>query len=124
MKVRKNKELSDQLEYVNTGCDLKLDNFEGPIELLWHMIKDAKMEIFEVKLADMTEQYLEYMSGLDELDLEKASDFIDIAATLIEIKSKSLLPNEDEQPVKKTIPRQCYFLELKNMISFKVLSQI
>lgn len=95
MKVRKNKELTEQLEYVNTGYEFKLDNFEGPVELLWHMIKDAQLEIFEVKLADMTEQYLEYMSGLEELDLEKASDFIDIAATLIEIKSKSLIPNEE-----------------------------
>lgn len=113
MKVRKNKELSDQLEYVNTGCDLKLDNFEGPIELLWHMIKDAQMEIFEVKLADMTEQYLEYMSGLDELDLEKASDFIDIAATLIEIKSKSLLPNEDEQTSEENDSEAMLLLRIK-----------
>lgn len=95
MKIRKNKELTEQLEYINTGYELKLDNFEGPIELLWHMIKDSQMEIFEVKLADMTEQYLEYMGGLDQLDLEKASDFIDIAATLIEIKSKLLLPNDE-----------------------------
>lgn len=113
MKVRKNKELSDQLEYVNTGCDLKLDNFEGPIELLWHMIKDAQMEIFEVKLADMTEQYLEYMSGLDRLDLEKASDFIDIAATLIEIKSKSLLPNEDEQTSEENDSEAMLLLRIK-----------
>jgi len=95
MKVRKNKELTEQLEFVDTGYEFKLDNFEGPIELLWHMIKDAELEIFEVKLADMTEQYLDYMNGLEELDLEKASDFIDIAATLIEIKSKYLLPNDD-----------------------------
>ena len=50
---------------------IKIDNFEGPIELLWHMIKETKLEITEVKLADMTEQYLEYMAGLDEIDLEK-----------------------------------------------------
>ena len=124
MKVRKNKELSDQLEYVNTGCDLKLDNFEGPIELLWHMIKDAKMEIFEVKLADMTEQYLEYMSGLDELDLEKASDFIDIAATLIEIKSKSLLPkvkveDENEEDIENKLKlRLIEYKQIKAVSSF------
>ena len=90
MKTEKNKELIDQLEFVDTGCDIKLSNFEGPIELLWHMIKETKIEITEVKLSDMTEQYLEYMAGLDELDMEKASDFIQIAATLIEIKSKSI----------------------------------
>ena len=96
MKVEKDKELLNQLNYVDTGYEFKLDNFEGPIELLWHMIKETKLEITEVKLADMTEQYLDYMAGLDEIDLEKASDFIDIAATLIEIKSKSLLPREEE----------------------------
>jgi segregation and condensation protein A len=99
MRVKKNKEITDQLELVNTGYEFKLENFEGPIELLWHMIKDAQLEISEVKLADMTEQYLEYMGGVDELDLEKASDFIEIAATLIEIKSKSILPDDQtEQP--------------------------
>ena len=96
MKVEVNKDLLEQLNYINTGYEFRLDNFSGPIELLWHMIKETKLEITEVKLADMTEQYLDYMSGLDELDLEKASDFIDIAATLIEIKSKSLLPREEE----------------------------
>lgn len=96
MKVEKNKELTDQLESFDTGVEFNLDNFHGPIELLWHMIKETKLEISEVKLADLTEQYLEYMAGLDELDMDKASDFIEVAATLIEIKSKSLLPREEE----------------------------
>ncbi|NCB48636.1 MAG: hypothetical protein EOM55_03350 [Clostridia bacterium] len=113
MRIRKNKELSEQLEYVNTGYEFKLDNFEGPIELLWHMIKDAQMEIFEVKLADMTEQYLDYMSGLAELDLEKASDFIDIAATLIEIKSKSLLPNDEQQEDDENTSEAMLLLRIK-----------
>ncbi len=113
MKAVKNKELTEQLEYINTGVDLKLDNFEGPIELLWRMIKDAKMEIFEINLADMTEQYLEYMSGLDELDLEKASDFIDIAATLIEIKSKSLLPNIEEEGEEENDSEALLLLRIK-----------
>ena len=55
MKVEKDKELLNQLNYVDTGYEFKLDNFEGPIELLWHMIKETKLEITEVKLADMTE---------------------------------------------------------------------
>ena len=77
----------------------KLENFEGPLALLLEIIRKNKMDIEEVKLADLTSQYLEYMDQLDTLDMEKASEFITIAATLIEIKSKSLLPRlEEENP--------------------------
>ena len=97
MKEKKDNAVLEQLIAVDTGCSFRLENFEGPLDLLLHLIKDAKLEISEVKLADITDQYLEYMAGLDELDLEKASDFIDLAATLIEIKSKSLLPRMEEE---------------------------
>ena len=85
----------------DVGYKFKLDNFEGPLDLLLHLIKESKMDISEVKLADITEQYLEYMQNIDELDMEKAAEFITVAATLIEIKSKYLLPREvpeDDQP--------------------------
>lgn len=74
----------------------KLDNFEGPLDLLLHLIKEAKMDIATVKLADITEQYLNYMQDLKNIDMDRASEFITIAATLIEIKSKKLLPVEQE----------------------------
>ncbi|MBE7075691.1 MAG: segregation/condensation protein A [Clostridiales bacterium] len=74
----------------------KLDNFEGPLDLLLHLIKDAKLDIATVKLADITEQYLEYMQDIKSVDMDKASEFITVAATLIEIKSKSVLPVEKE----------------------------
>ena len=77
----------------------KLENFEGPLDLLLHLIKDAKLDIATVKLADITEQYLEYMQDIKNVDMDKASEFITVAATLIEIKSKSMLPVEkDEEP--------------------------
>lgn len=75
----------------------KLDNFEGPLDLLLHLIKDAKLDIATVKLADITEQYLEYMQDIKSVDMDKASEFITVAATLIEIKSKKALPVEQEQ---------------------------
>ena len=74
----------------------KLDNFEGPLDLLLHLIKEAKLDIATVKLADITEQYLEYMQDIKNVDMDKASEFITVAATLIEIKSKSVLPVEQE----------------------------
>ncbi|MDE6583498.1 MAG: segregation/condensation protein A, partial [Clostridia bacterium] len=75
----------------------KLDNFEGPLDLLLHLIKEAKLDITTVKLADITEQYLEYMQDIKNVDMDKASEFITVAATLIEIKSKSVLPVEQEE---------------------------
>ena len=75
----------------------KLDNFEGPLDLLLHLIKDAKLDIATVKLADITEQYLEYMQDIKNIDMDKASEFITVAATLIEIKSKSVLPVEQDE---------------------------
>lgn len=97
MKEKKDARVTEQLASYDTGYDFKLSNFEGPLDLLLHLIKDDKIEITEVKLAEVTNQYLEYMVGLDELDLEKASDFIEIAATLIEMKSKILLPTMVEE---------------------------
>ena len=97
MKEKKDARVTEQLAAYDTGCDFKLSNFEGPLDLLLHLIKDDKIEITEVKLAEVTNQYLEYMVGLDELDLEKASDFIEIAATLIEMKSKNILPTMVEE---------------------------
>ncbi len=75
----------------------KLDNFEGPLDLLLHLIKEAKLDITSVRLADITEQYLEYMQDIKNVDMDKASEFITVAATLIEIKSKSVLPVEQEE---------------------------
>lgn len=74
----------------------KIENFEGPLDLLLQLIKQSKLSIEEVKLSDITEQYLKVIEQLSKVDMENASEFIDIAATLIEIKSKSLLPRLDE----------------------------
>lgn len=88
----------------------KLDNYEGPLDLLLDLIKQSKMDIMDVKLADITDQYMLYMQELENLDMETASEFITVAATLLEIKSKSLLPKveeveeqDEEDPEKKLL---------------------
>jgi len=90
------KKESEQMNFLDEKYRFKLENFEGPLDLLLHLIKSSKMDIMEVKLADITEQYLEYMVDVSNIDMEKASEFIAMAATLIEIKSKHLLPIEQE----------------------------
>ena len=88
----------------------RLDQFEGPLDLLLHLIKTTKIDIFEVSLSSITEQYLEYMKQIDDLDMEKASEFIDMSATLLEIKSRHLLPTDpietDEEDPEVRLKRQ------------------
>ncbi len=74
----------------------KLDNFEGPLDLLLHLIKEAKIEIKDVFVSQVTEQFLEYIEGVECLDVDKASEYLNMAATLLEIKSKSILPKIEE----------------------------
>ncbi len=75
----------------------KLENFEGPLDLLLHLIKEAKIEIKDVFVSQVTEQFLQYIDGLSFMDVDKASEYLNMAATLLEIKSKSILPVLDEE---------------------------
>jgi len=81
----------------NNGLTFKIENFEGPLDLLLQLIKQSKLGIDEIKLSEITEQYLQIIEQLSKVDMENASEFIEVAATLIEIKSKSLLPRLQEE---------------------------
>lgn len=78
------------------SLNIRIENFEGPFDLLLHLIKKNKMDISDIKIYEITNQYLEYIHTMEEMDLEITSEFIVIAATLIEIKSKLLLPKQKE----------------------------
>jgi len=71
---------------------VKLQNFEGPLDLLLFLIKKNEVDIYDIPIADITSQYLEYVEIIKLLDLESAGEFILLAATLIRIKAKMLLP--------------------------------
>lgn len=75
---------------------IKLPVFEGPLDLLLHLIKENKVDIYDIPISLITHQYLEYLEMMKELDLEIAGDFLVMAATLIQIKSRMLLPPEEE----------------------------
>lgn len=85
-----------------TKYDLKLDNFEGPLDLLVYLIDKNKMDIYEVKISDITDQYVEYLREQEELNLEIASEFVVMASTLVLLKSKSLLPKDVEDEAELT----------------------
>jgi segregation and condensation protein A len=74
-----------------------LPKFEGPLDLLLYLIRKEEMDIFDIKIYEITHQYLEYIKMLRELDLEVAGDFISMASTLIHIKSRMLLPQYNDQ---------------------------
>lgn len=71
--------------------------FEGPMDLLMHLIEKNEIDIYDIPISVITEQYIEYIKSLQELDLEVTSEFIVMAATLIEIKSKMLLPKTENE---------------------------
>jgi segregation and condensation protein A len=81
-----------------TTYSVKLQVFEGPLDLLLHLIRTHKLDIWDIPIAGITEQYLEYLALMESLDLDVASDFIVMAATLMEIKSRMLLPRPDPIP--------------------------
>lgn len=74
--------------------ELRLDNFEGPLDLLCYLIDKNKMDIYKVNISDIAEQYIQYLQKQEELNLEIASEFLVMASTLLLIKSKGLLPKE------------------------------
>lgn len=71
-----------------------LNAFEGPLDLLLHLIERAKVDIYDIPISEITDQYMEYLSQMNELDLGVASEFLVMASTLLEIKSKMLLPSK------------------------------
>jgi segregation and condensation protein A len=74
---------------------VKLDMFEGPLDLLLHLIREHQVEILDIPISSITEEYLRYLALMQELDLDVAGEFLLMAATLIHIKSKMLLPPEE-----------------------------
>ena len=75
---------------------IKLENFEGPLDLLCALIEKNKMNIYDIKIEEITDQYIEYLKKMEEMNLEIASEFLIMASTLLYLKSRNLLPNKEE----------------------------
>src|SRR3972149_11906393 len=93
----------DKLENYSTdinqksGYSIKIENFEGPLELLLHLIKKDEFDIYDIPIAQITKQYLEYIELMEVLDLDVAGEFIVMAATLMRIKAQMLLPKSADE---------------------------
>lgn len=90
----------------NNGPQLHLRDFEGPLDLLLTLIEQSKLDIMDIPIAELTRQYMAYLDGLDELDVEQASEFLLIAADLLRLKSRLLMPKEDTEQSDLDDPRQ------------------
>ena len=102
---------------------IKIENFEGPLDLLLHLIDKNKVNINDVKISDITQQYINYLDEMESLNLDIASEFLIMASTLIYIKSKSLLPEEsieednltEEELIRRIIEYKKYKDIVKNL---------
>ncbi|NFR05055.1 segregation/condensation protein A [Clostridium botulinum] len=108
------------------SLNIKIENFEGPFDLLLHLIKKNEMDIYNIRIYEITTQYLKYLNSMKELDLEVTSEFIVIAAILLEIKSKLLLSkqeteeneDDDEESRKELINTLLEYKKFKQIAKF------
>ena len=99
-----------------------IDSFEGPLDLLLHLIKQSDISIFDINIEDITKQYLDYINKMEEMNLDVASEYLVMAAELIEMKSRILLPNNktdnddefEENPKLELINRLLEYEKYKN----------
>lgn len=102
----------------------KLEHFEGPLDLLLHLIEKNKVDIYDIPIIEITEQYLEYVRKLEHEDLDLVSDFLVMAATLLEIKARMLLPREVDEDGEELDPRAELVARLLEYKKYKYMGQL
>jgi len=105
------------------ACRIKINNFEGPFDLLFHLIEKNQFSIYDIPINDITDQYMEYLFEMQELDMEVASEFLVTAATLLHIKSRMLLPSRKEQQEEEKDPREELVMRLLEYKKFKEFAE-
>lgn len=116
------------------SLNVKLDAFEGPFDLLFHLIEKNEIDIYDIPIADLTDQYLSYLKNMSREQLDIASEFLVMAATLVKIKSQMLLPirQDDDKQVKLELaadeedidPRAELVRRLVEYKKYKVIAEI
>lgn len=107
------------------GYTVKIPVFEGPFELLFHLIEKNKVSIYDIPINEITDQYLDYLFAMRELDLEIASEFLVMASTLLHIKSRMLIPSSNEKTVEtdELDPREELVIKLVEYKKYKDFSE-
>ncbi|MCR5649807.1 MAG: segregation/condensation protein A [Lachnospiraceae bacterium] len=102
--------------------EVKLESFEGPLDLLLHLIDKNKVDIYDIPISLITGQYMEYLDQMEEEDLSKMSDFVVMASTLLDIKCKMLLPKEVDEQGDEIDPRSELVQKLLEYKVYKYMS--
>ena len=104
--------------------DFKLDEFSGPLDLLLHLIKENKMDILNIEMEKITNQYMEYLNKMEEMNLEVTSNYLVLASELLYIKSKMLLPRpKDEDEEEEEDPRSELVTRLLEYQTYKEITK-
>jgi len=106
------------------GIEVKLEAFEGPLDLLLHLIEKNKIDIYDIPIAEITDQYMEYVNQMKTADLDMMSDFLLVAAQLINIKSRMLLPKEEKENGEEIDPREDLVNRLLEYKMYKYSAEI
>lgn len=101
---------------------VKLEAFEGPLDLLLHLIEKSKIDIYDIPIVEITEQYLEYIKQMEHRDMNIMSEFLVMAATLIDIKCRMLLPKEVNEEGEEEDPRAELVQKLLEYKMYKYMS--
>lgn len=103
--------------------EVKIDAFEGPLDLLLHLIKESKVDIWDIKIVDITDQYLNYIKSMQELNLNVASEYLVMASELMEMKSKMLLPRYKDEEEEEIDPREQLIQKLVEYQKYKDMTE-
>jgi segregation and condensation protein A len=120
-------DVPSDFESVLEGYPVRLENFEGPLDLLLHLIKKNQVDIHDIPIALITEQYLHYIELMQEMNLDVAGEFLVMAATLIHIKSRTLLPrppSAEELAAEVEDPREALVRRLLEHQRFKAAAEL
>ena len=107
---------------VHMELSYKLEKFEGPLDLLLHLIEKNKVNIYDIPIAEITDQYMEYVRQMDEENLDVVSEFLVMAATLLDIKARMLLPREVSEEGEEEDPRAELVERLLEYKTYKYMS--
>ena len=114
-----------EFESVLEAYPVRLDNFEGPLDLLLHLIKKSELNIYDIPITVITKQYIDYIDLMQEMNLDVAGEFLVMAATLIHIKSRMLLPRPDPtQEDPEEDPREALVRRLMEHQKFKAAAEL
>lgn len=104
------------------AIDVKINVFEGPLDLLLHLIEKNKIDIYDIPIVEITDQYMEYLHSMQTEDLGAMSEFLVMAATLLDIKCKMLLPKEKNEEGEEEDPREELVQKLLEYKMYKYMS--